>query len=126
MRLKLCPSWSGGFEGDAVFGERVEKVEAPGVEAQGGGGNIEGLGVAGDLAVREVNRVADDREAELPEVSADLVGATGDGAGLDESGVIREAFDDAEFGSRRQSFGEINVACAGFARFGGDGGVAGE
>lgn len=127
--LRLRPIRCEGFEGDALIREGMEEGEAPGVEAEWGGGDVQGLGVAIGFAVGQVNGIADDGEAKLPEVGADLVGASGDGAGFDEGGVVavlRIAFEDAEFGAGGEAIREIDVAGAGFARFGGDGGVARE
>jgi hypothetical protein len=61
--------------------------------------------------------------AEVPEVRADLVGAAGEWAGFDQSGAVRVAAQDAEFGFRGEA-GGVDVAGAGFGGLGGDWGVA--
>ena len=120
------PLGRGSFEGDALVGERMPELETPGVEAKRRGAYIECLSITSDLGVREINRIADDREAELPEVRANLVGAAGDGARFDQGGVIGEALVDAEFGARRETGSEVDVARAGFGRLGANRRVARE
>ena len=109
-----------------MVSEWMTELQAPGVKMERSGVEGERLGVARDLVIRQVNGVADDGEAELPEVGADLVGAPGDGTGFDESRVVGETFEDKEFGARGKTFGQIDVTGAGFAGFGSDGGVASE
>ena len=96
----------------------MAELEAPGVKVEGGGVDGEGLGVAGDLVVRLIDGIADDGEAELPKVSADLIGAAGEGTGFDEGGVVRKAFEHVEFGAGGEAIREVDVAGAGFTRFG--------
>ena len=93
-------------------------MKSPGVEVQWSGIEREGLGVAGDLVVRLIDGIADDGEAELPKVSADLIGAAGEGTGFDEGGVVRKAFEHVEFGAGGEAIREVDVAGAGFTRFG--------
>ena len=80
--------------------------EAVGVEAHWGIGEAQGL-VGAEFAVFQIDGVADDGVAEVPEVGADLVGATGERAGFEEGGAV-------------------DVAGSGVGWFGGDGGIAGK
>ena len=57
--------------------------EAVGVEAHRGIGGAEGL-VGAEFAVFQIDGVADDGVAEVPEVGADLVGAAGERLGFEE------------------------------------------
>ena len=97
--------------------------EAVGVEAHGGIGGAQGLARA-EFAVFQIDGVADDGVAEVPEVGADLVGATGERAGFEEGGAIRVAAEDSEIGFGREAVG-VDVAGAGAGWLGGDGGIAG-
>lgn len=125
-RTHLSPKRCGCGEREAFHCERMGEFNSPCVEAQWGGSDIQGLRVARDLRIGKVDRIANDGEAELPKVRADLVGAPGDGARFEEGGVVRQAFNDAEFGAGGKSSGEIDVARAGLAGFRADGSVAGE
>jgi len=98
--------------------------EAVGVEAHGGIGGAQGLARA-EFAVFQIDGVADNGVAEVPEVGADLVGAAGKGVGFEEGAGIRFAAEDSEIGFGRES-GWGDVAGAGAGWFGGDGGFAGK
>ena len=52
-----------------------------------------------DFTAGQVCRVAAHGPTQMCEMNSDLVGASGDGAGFEEGRVVREAFEDAEFGA---------------------------
>ena len=97
--------------------------EAVGVEAHRGIGGAEGLARA-EAGVFQINRIADNRVAEVPKVGADLVGAAGERSGFDERGAVGIAAQQAEFGFCREAVDGIDIAGAGTGRFGGDRGFA--
>jgi len=98
--------------------------EAVGVEAHWGIGEAQGL-VGAEFAVFQIDGVANDGVAEVPEVGANLVGAAGEGTSFDERGAVRIAAEDSEIGFGGES-GEVDVAGAGTGWLGGDGGFAGK
>jgi hypothetical protein len=58
----------------------------------------------------EVGRISHDREAQVCEVQADLIGATGVGDGLEEGGAVREETEYAELGLGVASSGWLDFA----------------
>lgn len=83
----MSPRGHRGLEADEGVFERVAEGEAVGVEAHRGGGWGEGLARA-EAGIFQINGVADDGVAEVPEVRADLVGAAGERAGFDQGGAV--------------------------------------
>jgi hypothetical protein len=83
--------------------------DALGVEERAPG--PEGARAPGGLVAAAVEGVADDREAEVGEVDADLVRAPGLGLGLDE-GVPGEAGAHPEDGHRRGAAGDDRAGLA--------------
>ncbi len=104
--------------------QRMANGEAVGVEAHGGIGGAQGLARA-EFAVFQIDGVADDGVAEMPEVGADLVGAVGKGASFDKRGAVGVAAEEAEESLGGETSG-VDVARSGVGWFGGDRGFAGK
>ena len=112
------------LKGHAFLRQRMIEGDLPCMQAERRIADGERLRLA-DLAIGQIGGVAEDGEAEVPEVDADLIGAAGDGHGFDQRGAIGIALEDAELGAGLQA-GFIDAAAAEFSRLGADGRVADE
>ena len=68
-----------------------------------------------ELLMRQINLIAADRPAKLPEVDSDLVRAAGDGDDLEQRSAVGEAFEDREVRARGEAGVFVDVARAEFS-----------
>lgn len=110
-RSEICPRGGGGGVGDAFPGDGVVEREAKGVEVKGWGALVLGERGGGGGG-GGVGGVADDGVAEVLEVEADLMGATGFGEGFDEGGAVGVAGEDFEAGVGGEAGAFVDAAGA--------------
>lgn len=96
---RLGPCWSGGFETTRFAGERVGEGQPPRMQAHRRVLGQQCLGFA-EHAAGKINGVAHDRQVLMPEMDADLVGASGSGSRFDQARAVFELSEQSECGCR--------------------------
>ena len=63
-----------------------------------------------ELSARQIDRIAHDGKAEMPEMNADLVGPAGEWTRLQQRGAVGLALEHTKLGARRQAAALIDFA----------------
>ena len=84
------------LEVNTFAAERMRERNSPGMQTKRRIGERQSL-LGTNLLIRQIKRIADNRQIEMPEMQADLVRATGDGTSLNQRRAIFEPSERAEF-----------------------------